>query len=388
MFDRTSQSNVVRAALKPLVVFSLLILGELNLLFGTNIDRVLALINEPPAQEVVEAGLFDFEVDYLGEVVSRKKIDGTISCAPQGNRVFNLGDYDYFIIKMDHAAGTPSHPHLPLPEQGGTSGFNFVNFGPYSDDSNTYWKTHTVSYTCGDNTDDPGKSQSFNTVEVLGNNPSNYRIRVRPNSTWGKAGHQEGWRVWRVKVNGEGYPNIKSNAFVKHGKGYAPTTENYGTVTAGCKVNYLMLDDDPPEQGDARKQTWYVQRKQGANWVNVQTINVPDAGMVVGQSFHVDEFMGNPELRLILEVQDSIAMLHLETCVADEFSWQVKMKGVFIANGQREREGVGESGFKFERDLFVPPGVAPLLIEYDPKYLVEFAGLLGEALIDWIEIPN
>jgi len=388
MFNGASQSNVIKPALKPLMVFMLLILGELNLLFGTNIDRVVALINEPPAQEVVEAGLFDFEVDYLGEVVSRKKIDGSISCAPRGDKVFYLGDYDYFIIKMEHPVGTPAHPHVPLPAQGGTTGFNFVNFGPYSGDNNTYWKTHTADYTCPANTDDPGKKQKYNTVEVLGNNASNYRIRVRPHSAWGKVGHQEGWRVWRVKVNNEGYPTIKSNAFVKHGKGYAPTTENYGTVTAGCRVDYLMLDDDPTEQGDARKQTWFVQQKQGTSWKKVQTIDVPDSGMVVGQSFHINEFDGTPQLRLMLEVQDSIAMLHLEKCVKDEFSWQVKMKGVFIANGQREREGTGESGFSFERDLFVPPGVAPLLIEYDPKYLIEFAGLLGEALIDWIEIPN
>lgn len=74
------------------------------------------------------------------------------------------------------------------------------------------------------------------------------------------------------------------------------------------------------------------------------------------------------------------------TCgVPDE---QVTLTGVFIATGQRQREGVGQSGFVFEKNVNVPAGTPPVLIEYDPKYLINFVDLLGEALVDWIEVQN
>lgn len=369
--------------IKPLIVFSLLILGEMSLLFGTGINHVLALINEPPAQEDVDpAGLFDFQIDYMGEVRNRKDINANTTCTT-GNQSFNLGGWDYFIVKMQKGS------------------FDFVKFGPETGNNATYWSdyivnTPTTPTDCNGQSGwgfVPGQPTKHMAVDVSGTTKANASIRLRPHSNWGKAGHLEGWRVWRVKVNAEGYPAINDNtAFFKHNGEDYPYT-NTGSLVYGCTVSYLMLDDDPASAGDPRNQAFHVQTRpnpSSSSWTTKQIEDVPD-GMVVGRSFVVDDpaFAGlEPSLmRLLLVPKDSIYMLHTEQC-GDTYSWQVKMKGVFIATAQREREGVGESGFKFERNIFVPAGVAPLLIEYDPKYLIEFASLLGEALVDWVEIPN
>lgn len=347
------RSNISKKVIKPLIFISLLVLGEMSFLFGNGVDYVLALINEPPSRETYDSpNPFDFYVDYMGEI-------GGSQPGPKQTRTYNLNQgisnpdtnpdsYDYFIVKMQK------------------DGFNFVNFGPYTQPE-IYWKDVSDK------------------IKVLGNSPSNYRIQVSPNTTWS-------WRVWRVRTNNEGFPEIDKPNFIKHKDQVYPYV-NDGSLIAGCTISYLMMDDDPAEIGDRRQQSWKIQKKTGNKWKTEQTEIVPD-GMVVGKSFSVNDSPGGPfagvpakDLRLVLEAEDSINILHLEQC-GTTYTWQVRMKGVFIANAQREREGTGESGFKFERNLIVPAGVAPLLIEYDPKYLIEFAGLLGEALIDWVEIPN
>lgn len=64
----------------------------------------------------------------------------------------------------------------------------------------------------------------------------------------------------------------------------------------------------------------------------------------------------------------------------------IKIDGSFISTGNNENDGSGNSGFTFERPVDPNSSGAPLLFEYDPKYLIDFIGLLGESLLNWNEI--
>lgn len=54
----------------------------------------------------------------------------------------------------------------------------------------------------------------------------------------------------------------------------------------------------------------------------------------------------------------------------------IQLKGSFVAG----------DGYEFTRQVAVSGTNPPLTFEYDPKYLVDFVNLIGEALLDWIEV--
>jgi hypothetical protein len=59
----------------------------------------------------------------------------------------------------------------------------------------------------------------------------------------------------------------------------------------------------------------------------------------------------------------------------------IRLKGSFISTGEN-----ANSGYEFTRPVSVVGNAAPLTFEYDPKYLIDFVELVGEALLDWIEV--
>jgi hypothetical protein len=61
----------------------------------------------------------------------------------------------------------------------------------------------------------------------------------------------------------------------------------------------------------------------------------------------------------------------------------IRLKGSFISTGEN-----ANSGYEFTRPVSVVGDAAPVTFEYDPKYLVDFVALMGEVLLDWIEVPS